>query len=375
MTIEGQPWFVAKDVCDVLGLPGYASAHTDRLDNDEVRVLRRDSQLFGSRVPSGLFNTRSPSISLVNESGLYALILKSRKPEAQAFRKWVTSVVLPAIRKDGSYVMGEEKAATGEMSEDELIARAMVAMQAPAHYLCLVSHGVYGFSLWDQKSLTYVLIQAHNGDLLLIHLQHAMQRIAYYRVSTSDQTIESQRHAMGGDFAMEFQDEGVSGAIPALERPGFAAMLASIKAMKRKPELCVYAVDRLGRDSIDVQSTVRDLRAMGVRVNIHGLGVVEGEAGELLLTMLAQFAQMERNRIKARAEAGRAVARKSLEATGKTHKGKASLGRPMGRAAGDVRVVPAEVVKWRKTNDASIGATAKHWGLSTATVKRYCAAP
>ena len=202
-----------------------------------------------------------------------------------------------------------------------------------------------------------------------------MQRIAYYRVSTTDQTIESQRHAMGGDFAMEFQDEGVSGVIPALERPGFAAMLASIKAMKRKPELCVYAVDRLGRDSIDVQSTVRDLRAMGVRVNIHGLGVVEGEAGELLLTMLAQFAQMERNRIKARADAGRAAARKSLEAIGKTHKGKASLGRPMGRAAGDVRVVPAEVVEWRRKNDASIGATAKHWKLSTATVKRYCAAP
>jgi putative DNA-invertase from lambdoid prophage Rac len=193
-----------------------------------------------------------------------------------------------------------------------------------------------------------------------------MTRIAYYRVSTTDQSIEAQRHAMGGEFAMEFQDEGVSGATPALERPGFAAMLATIKAMKRKPELCVYAVDRLGRDSIDVQTTVRDLRAMGVRVNIHGLGVIEGDTGELLLTLLAQFAQMERNRIKARADAGRAAAREALAATGLTHKGKASLGRPVSQDA-------AQVAAWRLKQGASIAATAAHWGLSTATVKRYCA--
>jgi putative DNA-invertase from lambdoid prophage Rac len=192
-----------------------------------------------------------------------------------------------------------------------------------------------------------------------------MTRIAYYRVSTTDQSIEAQRHAMGGEFAMEFQDEGVSGAIPAAERPGFAAMLTTIKAMKRKPELCVYAVDRLGRDSIDVQTTVRDLRAAGVRVNIHGLGVIEGDTGELLLTLLAQFAQMERNRIRARADAGREAARDSLSRTGLTHRGKVSLGRPV---KGDAQ----EVAAWRFANGASIAATAEHWGLSLATVKRYC---
>lgn len=193
-----------------------------------------------------------------------------------------------------------------------------------------------------------------------------MNRIAYYRVSTTDQSIEAQRHAMGGDFAMEFQDEGVSGAVPAAERPGFASMLASIKAMKRKPELCVYSVDRLGRDSIDVQTTVRDLRAAGVRVNIHGLGGIAGDTGELLLTLLAQFAQMERNRIRARADAGREAARDSLIRTGLTHRGKASLGRP---AKGDAK----QVAEWRFANGASIAVTAKHWGLSLATVKRYCA--
>lgn len=193
-----------------------------------------------------------------------------------------------------------------------------------------------------------------------------MIRIAYYRVSSSDQSIAAQRHAMGGEFEMEFQDENVSGAVLAKERPGFASMLATINAMKGKPELFVYAVDRLGRDSIDVQTTVRDLRAAGVRVNIHGLGIIEGETGELLIAMLAQFAQMERNRIKARADAGRAAAREALMATGLTHRGKASLGRPQAANAG-------AVAEWRTKNQASIAATAQHWGLSPATVKRYCA--
>ena len=198
-------------------------------------------------------------------------------------------------------------------------------------------------------------------------MDQTMTRIAYYRVSTADQSIESQRHALGGDFEMEFQDEGVSGAIPAADRPGFSAMLATIKAMKRKPELCVYAVDRLGRDSIDVQTTVRDLRANGIRVNVHGLGVIEGDTGELLLTLMAQFAQMERNRIRARADAGRDAARASLAATGKTHKGAESLGRPVEH---DAQAIAA----WRVENGASISATAKHFGVSDSTVKRACAA-
>jgi len=62
---------------------------------------------------------------LVSESGLYKLIMRSDKPQARLFQDWVTRDVLPAIRKDGAYVMGEEKVASGEMSEDELIAAAL----------------------------------------------------------------------------------------------------------------------------------------------------------------------------------------------------------------------------------------------------------
>ncbi|WP_346772280.1 recombinase family protein [Noviherbaspirillum suwonense] len=103
----------------------------------------------------------------------------------------------------------------------------------------------------------------------------------------------------------------------------------------------------------------------GVQVNIRGLGLIGKGVGELIVAVLAQVAEMERERIRERTANGRDVARASLEATGKTHRGKPSLGRPAVADAGAVRA-------WRKENSASISATAKHFNLSDSTVKRYC---
>jgi putative DNA-invertase from lambdoid prophage Rac len=125
-------------------------------------------------------------------------------------------------------------------------------------------------------------------------------------------------------------------------------------------------VDRLGRDALDVQSTVRLLLAKGVAVHVQGLGVMAKGVGELILAVLAQVADMERQRIAERTAAGRQVARESLLRTGLTHRGKDSLGRP-------VKLDAAEVVQWRRNNGASLANTAAHWSLSLATVKRYCA--
>lgn len=192
-----------------------------------------------------------------------------------------------------------------------------------------------------------------------------MSTISYYRVSTSDQSIESQRAAMGGSFDEEFDDVGVSGAILAAKRPGFAKLLAFIR---KGDTLHVYAVDRLGRDALDVQSTVRFLLDKGVAVHVQGLGVMTKGAGELILAVLAQVADMERQRIAERTAAGRQVARDSISRTGLTHRGKKSLGRPVKADAG-------EVVRWRREGGASLAKTAAHWGLSLATVKRYCNLP
>lgn len=191
-----------------------------------------------------------------------------------------------------------------------------------------------------------------------------MHRIAYYRVSTGDQSIESQRLALGGDFDQEFSDEGVSGGTLAAKRPGFADLLSKVRS---GDTVHVYAVDRLGRDALDVQATVRLLIDKGVTVDVHGLGPIGRGVGELILAVLAQVADMERQRIKERTQAGRAAARAALEATGRTHRGKESLGRPMAQDA-------ATVVAWRRENGASIAQTARHFDLSPATVKRYSAA-
>jgi len=188
-------------------------------------------------------------------------------------------------------------------------------------------------------------------------------RIAYYRVSTGEQSVESQRHAMGDAFDKEFVDEGVSGGVMAANRPGFAALLANVRS---GDTVHVYAVDRLGRDALDVQTTVRHLVKANVTVDVRGIGPIAGSVGELVLAVLAQIADMEKARIKDRCDSGRAAARASLDATGRTQHGKASLGRP-------VREDAAKVVEWRRRNGASIKATAERFSMSEATVKRYCA--
>lgn len=190
-----------------------------------------------------------------------------------------------------------------------------------------------------------------------------MSRIAYFRVSTREQSTEAQRSTLGGPFDREFSDEGVSGSILANDRPGFSAMLDYVRD---GDTLFVAAVDRLGRDAIDVQQSVRALVDKGVIVDIRGLGPIGKGVGELIVAVLAQIAQMERDRIRERCEAGRAAARLSLATTGQTHRGKESLGRPR-------KVDPDEVVRWRQANNASLAETARKFGISVSSAKRHCA--
>lgn len=190
-----------------------------------------------------------------------------------------------------------------------------------------------------------------------------MSKLAYLRCSTDTQTIDAQRASLTGPFDKEFLDEGVSGAILAADRPGFAALLAYAR---EGDVVHIAAIDRLGRDALDIQATVRKLIAKGVTVDVLGLGPIGKGVGELIVAVLAQIADMERSRIKERCDAGREAARASLAATGRTHRGKVSLGRPFAADA-------AHVAQWRKDNKASISKTAAQFGLSDATVKRYCA--
>lgn len=98
---DGNPWFVATDVCTALGYRNPSKAVADHLDDDE-----KSNQSLG---------LAGKPVIIISESGLYALILRSRKPEARKFSKWVTSEVLPSIRKTGSYT------ATGTMVNDDVL--------------------------------------------------------------------------------------------------------------------------------------------------------------------------------------------------------------------------------------------------------------
>lgn len=94
MMIKGSPWFVAKDVCECLGITKHRDA-VSRLDGNERGSVEADT-LGGTQ-----------QMAAVNEYGLYSLVLSSRKPSAKAFKRWITHEVIPAIRKHGAYMTGE----------------------------------------------------------------------------------------------------------------------------------------------------------------------------------------------------------------------------------------------------------------------------
>ena len=95
MVINGSPWFVAKDVCECLDINNSRQALA-RLDSDE-----KNSVILNDGTPG------NPEKGIVNEYGLYSLVLSSRKPSAKAFKRWITHEVIPAIRKHGAYMTGE----------------------------------------------------------------------------------------------------------------------------------------------------------------------------------------------------------------------------------------------------------------------------
>lgn len=110
--VKGEPWFVGKDVAVALGYKEPAKAVREHVDHEDKGVAKMDT-------PGGF-----QDVNIVNESGLYSLIMSSKLPEAKAFKRWVTSEVLPAIRKNGGYIAGQET-----MTDQEILAKALLVAQ------------------------------------------------------------------------------------------------------------------------------------------------------------------------------------------------------------------------------------------------------
>lgn len=115
LVVNDEPWFVGKDVADVLGYSNSRKAMADHVDDEDKEVLTSRNVT--------LENIPNRGITVVNESGLYSLILSSKLPSAKKFKRWVTSEVLPALRKTGQYQVKE-------LSGSELMAKALIEAQS-----------------------------------------------------------------------------------------------------------------------------------------------------------------------------------------------------------------------------------------------------
>lgn len=112
MERDGEPWFVGKDVAETLGYQNGSRDINRHVDEDD----RQKIMFFDG-------NQNKETI-IINESGLYSLILSSKLPTAKEFKRWVTSEVLPSIRKSGGYIAGQE-----DMSDADLMAKALLVAQ------------------------------------------------------------------------------------------------------------------------------------------------------------------------------------------------------------------------------------------------------
>ncbi|AIS73937.1 antirepressor protein [Lactobacillus phage Ldl1] len=122
--INGDPWFVGKDVATVLGYSNPSKAVINHVDNEDKQVLSSQN--------GNLENIPNRGLLIINESGLYSLILSSKLPTAKAFKHWVTSEVLPTIRKHGAYLTDAKAKAivTDKTALAELLQQAADQLKA-----------------------------------------------------------------------------------------------------------------------------------------------------------------------------------------------------------------------------------------------------
>ena len=132
VTIDNEPWFVGKDVAERLGYKNTKDALSIHVDEEDKRILQRseistfENHIPKSALPFNFVNGDIPNrgLTIINESGLYSLVLSSKLPTAKAFKRWITSEVIPSIRRRGGYINGQD-----QLSPEELMARALVVAQ------------------------------------------------------------------------------------------------------------------------------------------------------------------------------------------------------------------------------------------------------
>ena len=196
ITIEDEPWFVGRDVAEALGYSNVGDAIRKHVDSDDKDVAKCDT-LGGAQI-----------MTIINESGLYSLILSSRLPSAKRFKRWVTAEVLPSIRKTGGY----QKELTGE----ELMAKALLEAKSVLSNLkirnseltvenqILKPKGEYFDELVDRNLLTNLTDTAKElGIKRKVLINFCLENRNLYRAQKKGTLMPYQKHVQEGLFELK----------------------------------------------------------------------------------------------------------------------------------------------------------------------------
>ena len=216
LNLNGEPWFVAVDVCIALDLSNPTIA-VSRLDEDE----------------RAKFNLgRQGDATIVNEPGLYTLILGSRKPEAKAFKRWITHEVIPAIRKHGAYISPNAEAVQVTPTIEQYIASARIIATCRADRLRMV------IGLLDKAGISMPMDISTNSKV---------ERVNTAELQTNIRRVKDSNHMKRDEVLKRLSD--------ATDIP-FGTMLTyyykTVSAPVEKVKAILEALDRIGAEEMSV---------------------------------------------------------------------------------------------------------------------------
>lgn len=211
---DGRPWFVANEVAAILGYKNQRDAVARHCKSLEL-LKGRDSRLLASS-PRG--------INIIPEADVYRMVMNSELESAESFEVWVMETVLPALRQDGGYIVGEEKVKTGDMSDDELVLKAMQIMDKKMERLTAERDTLMSevsalqpkaelFDLYMDTEGTLTLTEAAKILRISRHMLGSLLRYKYRWLFKQKKGVIPTQHAMnrGWMIAVPILGEAVPG--------------------------------------------------------------------------------------------------------------------------------------------------------------------
>lgn len=230
LLIGGEPWFVGRDIAEILKYSNTRKAIADHVDDDD--------KTDGVTIRDAIGRSQKPII--INESGLYSLILSSKLPNAKKFKRWVTSEVLPSIRKHGAYIIMpklEEIMANPESLElllKQLLAETQKNKKLEQQLTVLAPKGEYYDRLIETEMLTNLRITAHElGIKPMAFTQFLLDNKYVYR-DTQQIVLPYQPYIHEGVFVIkDFRKNGFHGKQTLITVYGKLYLLTELKKENR----------------------------------------------------------------------------------------------------------------------------------------------